>query len=268
MLPVRSNIFVDSATWRFSKLFIAGIGMTVAHTIPPPTMTSTATVAMRRLTSSHMGMLRQIYLIRRKKPRCATILCSEYCILFCRLSLRDASPRKMCDRYGNRIILVIKQYFFFYLHEGVEHSRDRFFVGAAAACCCAFHFARCIFENLDACALCGVDKPTAHLRNPHRRLLIGLKVQFFHCQTVGSVRFDKSCAFIGNLREPVGEFRLRGRLDTSRIQENFLSPRIFLHDGHAAASVSGVNRKHFHMQSITRTHRKTSIAAQISTVVH
>src|SRR3989338_45458 len=82
MLPVRSNILVDWATCLFSKLFIAGIGMMVAHTIPPPTITKTATVAMMRLTSSHWGMLRKIIFIRLKRRRGAAICCG-YCILFC-----------------------------------------------------------------------------------------------------------------------------------------------------------------------------------------
>src|SRR3989338_1794783 len=104
MLPVRSNILVDWATCLFSKLFIAGIGMMVAHTIPPPTITKTATVAMMRLTSSHWGMLRKIIFIRLKRRRGAAIY-SLYCILFCWYLLygpprlpRELQPRRARDK--------------------------------------------------------------------------------------------------------------------------------------------------------------------------
>src|SRR3989344_4940955 len=159
----------------------------------------------------------------------------------------------MCNRNRDCIILIIKQYFFFYLHEGVEHPRDRFFVGAATSRSCTFHFARCVFENLDTCSLCGVNERAAHLCDPHCGLLIGLKVQLFHGQTIRRIRRDEPAALISNLREPVGEFRLRGRLDTSRIQKNFLPAAVFFHHSHAATSVSGVDSEHFHTKSIARS---------------
>src|SRR3989338_6669839 len=186
MLPVRSKILVDCATCLFSKLFIAGIGMMVAQTIPPPTMTSTATVATMRLTSSHCGMLRKIIFIRLKR-RLGAAICSGHStpleatnakatvvfssseskipkpltgwILFslscyagraCPAeALAKADAGQMCYSNGYRIIFVIEMYLLFYLHERVEHPRDRFLIRAAAACRRTFNFTRCVFKNLN-----------------------------------------------------------------------------------------------------------------------
>src|SRR3989344_3218445 len=109
--------------------------MMVAHTMPPPTITSTATVAMMRLTSSHCGILRKIIFIRLKRRRGATI-CSGYSTPLA------AHTREMCDRNRDCIVLVVVYDFFFNLHEGVEHARDRLLVGAAATRRRALHFAR------------------------------------------------------------------------------------------------------------------------------
>ena len=72
----------------------------------------------------------------------------------------------MSDRDSNSIVLVVVRNFFFYLYEGMEHPGDRLLVGAAVARSSTLHFARRIFKNLDACALCGIDESSAHFSDP------------------------------------------------------------------------------------------------------
>src|SRR3989344_7370464 len=134
--------------------------MMVAHTMPPPTITSTATVAMMRLTSSHCGILRKIILIRLKRRR-GTAICSGYSTPLA------AHTREMCDRNRDCIVLVVVFDILSYLHEDVEHSGNRLLVGAAISRRCALHFTRRIFENFDTGSLRGIDKYTAHLGDAH-----------------------------------------------------------------------------------------------------
>src|SRR3989344_3712520 len=120
MLPVRSKIFVDSAIFLFSKLLIAGMGVTVAHTTALPSVIKTNAAIATNESSAHGGSFRH-------NLRSFRIMFEANCIFNRLVTLTTATSSnscQMCNRYRDSIILVIMAYFFFDLHECVKHFYD------------------------------------------------------------------------------------------------------------------------------------------------
>src|SRR3989338_5963656 len=242
MLPVRSKIFVDSAFFLFSKLLIAGMGVTVAHTTALPSAIRTNAAIATNESSAHGGSFRH-------NLRSFRIMFEANCI-FNRLVMLTTDASEMRYRYGDGIIFVVIFDFFFNLHERMKHLYDCALVGAPRACRCALYFTGRVLEDRYTDARGRADECAAHFRDPHRSFLILGDVKLFERKRIGFVYPKKSRALFGDSSEPLWKFIRRRRFDTCRIKD--LLFLIFFFDyRNAAAPIPRIDCKDFHMRIVS-----------------